>query len=83
MDATWWLDLGIAGAVVFVVQMFLRHLRQERSDRRSEREAFLTLIANHIDHERETLEDLARAIRGLEVLLRECVKPAQTSHDGR
>ena len=75
MESTFWLNLGIAGAVVFVVQMFLRHLRQERSDRRTEREAFLKLIANHIDHERETLEDLARAIRSLEALLKQRVKP--------
>jgi hypothetical protein len=74
MDSTFWLNLGISGAVVFVVNLFLRHLRQEQCDRRVERQAFVDIIANHIDHEREAIEKLAEAIHSLETMLGECVK---------
>ena len=79
MESTFWLNLGISGAVVFVVNLFLRHLKQEQCDRRVERQAFVDIIANHIDHEREAIEKLADAIHALETMLGECARsPAET-----
>jgi len=79
MDSTFWLNLGMGGAVVFVVNLFLRHLRQEQCDRRVERQAFVDIIANHIEHEREALEELTRAIHALQTILRECAKSSETT----
>ena len=76
MDPAFWLNLGIAGAVVFVVKLFLHHLKQERSDRQTEREAFVEIIANHIDHERRALERLTDAIYSLQTLLKQGVAPS-------
>jgi hypothetical protein len=83
MDSTFWLNLGIAGAVVFVVRLFLHHLKQERSDRSDERQSFVAIIANHIDHEREALEKLTDAIRTLQALLEKCVRPLEKKSSGR
>jgi len=79
MDSTFWLNLGISGAVVFVVNLFLRHLKQETQDRRVERQTFVDIIANHVDHEREALEKLTDAIHSLQTLLRECMKSSETT----
>ena len=79
MDSAFWLNLGIGGAVVFVVNLFLRHLKQEQHDRRVERQTFVDIIANHIDHEREALEKLTDAILSLQALLREYVKSSETT----
>lgn len=76
MDSAFWLNLGIGGAVVFVVNLFLRHLKHERNDRRTERAAFVEIIANHIDHEREALIKLTDAIYALQSLLRERATPS-------
>lgn len=65
MDAGSWINAGLGGVVVLVVQLFLRHLRQERNDRRVEREAFIRIITNHLEHERKAMEDLTGAIQAL------------------
>ena len=78
MNAEFWLNLGIAGAVVAVVNLFLRHLRRERAScdacRSAQAEAtkeFSRIVTNHLAHEREALEKLAAAVRDLEHLLRD------------
>ena len=83
MNPTFWLNLGIAGTVVFVVRLFLRHLRQERTDRRSEREVFVNIITNHIDHERQALEKLTDAIHALQILLKGRVKSSKSTRTRR
>jgi len=83
MDPTFWLNLGIAGTVVFVVRLFLRHLRQERTDRCAEREAFVNIIANHIDHERQALEKLTDAIHALQALLAGRAKSSKSTRARR
>ena len=65
MSASIWLNLGIAGAVVFVVRLFLQHLKQERKDRTAEREDFVNIIANHMEHERKAMEGLTIAVEKL------------------
>ncbi len=71
MEPAFWLNVGIGGTVVFVVQLFLLHLKREHDDRRTERQAFVNIIANHIDHERQALEKLTDAIHSLQGILRE------------
>jgi len=53
-----------------VVNLFLRHLRQERADRKTEREAFVGIITNHIEHERRALEELTDAVNCLCTILK-------------
>ena len=65
MNASIWLNLGIAGAVVFVVRLFLQHLRQERKDRTAEREDFVEIISNHMEQERKAMEGLTIAVEKL------------------
>ena len=65
MSATIWLNLGIAGAVVFVVRLFLQHLKQERKDRAVEREAFVNIIADHMEKERVAMEGLTAVVEKL------------------
>jgi hypothetical protein len=70
MNLDVWLNAGIGGAVILVVNLFLRHLRQERADRKTEREAFVGIITNHIEHERRALEELTDAVNCLCTILK-------------
>ncbi len=83
MNAEFWLNLGIAGAVVAVVNLFLRHLRRERLSCDACRRAhdqttqeFSRVVSNHLAHEREALDRLADAIRNLESLIGDFLKRA-------
>ena len=69
MNASFWINAGLGGAVVLVVELFLRYMHQERHDRRVEREAFIRIITNHLEHERRAMEDLTAAIKALRHIL--------------
>ena len=78
MNAEFWLNLGIAGAVVAVVNLFLRYLRRERTSCDACRSAhqevtkeFNRVVSNHMTHEREAIERLTAAIGSMEVFLRD------------
>jgi len=81
MNAEFWLNLGIAGAVVAVVNLFLAYLRRERASCDACRSAheevtkeFGRIVANHMTHEREAIDRLTGVIRELEGLLRDIVR---------
>jgi len=80
MDTAFWLNFGIAGAVVGVVQLFLAHLKRER--RACERcrhehhevaKDFAAVVANHMRHETDARERLTEAIRSLECVVRDAM----------
>ena len=90
MDVTLWLNLGIGGAVVFVVRLFLNHLRRQqqacercRSEQHEVTKAFSNVVANHMRHEVEARDRLAEAIHSLEALIRQTVEPTQSAHNRR
>ncbi|HUV40078.1 MAG TPA: hypothetical protein VMY39_10710 [Planctomycetota bacterium] len=85
MDTAFWLNIGIGGAVVIVVRLFLNHLRRERracENCRSEHHAvtqeFGRIVSNHLQHESETLERLCGAVRSLETVIREHLEPTES-----
>lgn len=59
------LQYGALGAFTFVVLLFLRDIAAERRDRRRERDGFIRLVGNHIEHDRQAKEQLSRAITDL------------------
>lgn len=88
MDSAFWLNLGIAGAVVFVVKLFLGHLKQEReacnrcrSEHNQVTREFGKIVANHMLHEIEAREKLVKAIHSLRTLIEEDMK-SETSRKG-
>lgn len=64
-DYTQW---GIAGAVVFVVGLFLWFLTKEREDRKAERESFVRTI----DRNNESQNNLAGAVNNLALKIESC-----------
>ena len=64
------LQYGALGAFTLVVLLFLRNVAAERRDRRKEREVFIHIITNHVEHDRQAKEELSHAIMGLS----ECLK---------
>lgn len=71
-DVDFWLNIGIAGAVVAVVNLFLRHLRRERvscdacrSSHAEVTKEFSRVVSNHMSHERESLDRLTEVVHGL------------------
>lgn len=73
---TWIKELGSAAAVVAAVLLFTRYLvvrdsrdKREREqtgqERAAERSAYMTLIGNHIEHNRQSQETLAAATNRL------------------
>ena len=90
MDSAFWLNLGIAGAVVFVVKLFLGHLKAERkicdacrSEHNKIAREFSRIVANHMRHEIEARQQLTEAIHSLQALIRESMKPSKTECPGR
>lgn len=90
MDSAFWLNLGIAGAVVFVVRLFLGHLKQERkacdncrSEHNEVAKEFGRIVANHMRHEIEAREKLTKAIYSLQTLIKEGIKPSETKRKRR
>jgi len=80
MDLSFLMNIGIGGAVVCVVQLFLAHLKRERRacERCSERhhevaKQFGAIVANHMRHETEARERLTDAIRSLEDVVRDAL----------
>ena len=80
MESVFWLNLGVGGAVIFVVQLFLSHLKQERrtcekcrSEQSEVAREFGRIVANHMQHEIAARDRLTEAIRSLETLIRENV----------
>ena len=65
------LQYGALGAFTFVVLLFLRDVAAERRDRRRERDGFISLVTNHIEHDRQAKEQLSRAIAELTHCLRD------------
>lgn len=76
----WIKELGSAAAVVAAVLLFTRYLvmrdkrdKQEREttgqERAAERAAYMTLIGNHIEHNRQSQENLAAATNRLTDIL--------------
>ncbi len=65
------LQYGALGTFTAVVLLFLRNVAAERRDRRKEREVFLEIITNHVDHDRQAKERLSQAIGRLSECLRE------------
>ena len=65
------LQYGSLGAFTAVVLLFLRNMAAERRDRRRERETFIEIITNHVEHDRQAKEELTRAIRKLSECLRD------------
>ena len=59
------LEYGALGAFTTVVLLFLRAMSAERRDRRKEREVFVEIITNHVEHDREAKEELGKAITSL------------------
>ena len=90
MDSTFWLNIGMGGAVVFVVQLFLTHLKRERracEKCRTEHYAvtreFGIIVGNHMQHEVEARDRLTEAIRSLEALMRETARHTETTRNRR
>ena len=52
-------------AVLLVVGWFIHFLKGERKDRAAERDKFLEIVTNHLDHSTEAISDLKEAIQGL------------------
>ena len=65
------LQYGALGAFTAVVLLFLRNVAAERRDRRKEREVFLEIITNHVEHDRQAKDKLSQAISKLSDCLRE------------
>ena len=81
MNAEFWLNIGIAGAVVAVVNLFLRYLRRERVSCDACRRAhddvtkeFSRVVGNHMAHEQEAMAKLTAAIQSLEGHMRDMAK---------
>jgi hypothetical protein len=81
MDLSFWTNVGIAGAVIVVVQLFLKHLKSERraceqcrSEHAEVSHEFGRIISNHMVHETEAHARLAEAIRSLEEVVREALQ---------
>jgi len=90
MDSTFWLNLGITGAVVFVVKLFLSHLKQERkacekcrSEHNEVAKEFGRIVANHMQHEIEAREKLTKAIYSLQILIEQRMKSSETERKRR
>ena len=90
MDSAFWLNLGIAGAVIFVVRHFLGHLKQERkacdhcrSEHNEVAKEFGGIVANHMRHEIEAREKLTSAIHSLQTLIEQSMKSSQTKRKRR
>ncbi len=64
------LQYGALGAFTLVVLLFLRNVAAERRDRRKEREVFIHIITNHVEHDRQAKEELSQAITELARCLR-------------
>ena len=64
------LQYGALGAFTLVVLLFLRDVAAERRDRRREREVFMEIITNHVEHDREAKEQLSRALVELSACLK-------------
>ena len=60
-----WAWIPETGAVLAVVGWFIHFLKGERKDRAAERDKFLTVITNHMEHSTEAITDLKEAIQGL------------------
>ena len=75
------LEYGAIGAFIFVVLLFLKNIAAERRDRRAERELFVQIITNHIEHDRQAKDRLAAAITELGRCLG--TRPCLMNHDPR
>ena len=65
----WLPEAGAASVVIGIVILFLRFLTGERKDRKTERELFVNVITNHLEHSDSTMQDLTLAIKELSLLI--------------
>ena len=80
MDTAFWINLGIGGAVVCVVQLFLTHLKRERrvcercrQEQHEVAKDFAAVVANHMRHETDARARLTEAIQSLEEAVRDAL----------
>jgi len=64
-DLAWLPEAGTAAAILVVVGWFIHFLKGERKDRAAERDKFLEIVTNHIEHSTEASEGLTLAIERL------------------
>lgn len=57
-------NLGMAAGAVAVCHLFIKFLREEREDRKTERESFVETIQNHVNHNTDAVEKLTRWLEG-------------------
>ena len=62
---TFWLNIGLGGAVLAVVGMFLKHMRENAAQCRECRQEQNRLVSNHIQHSTEAMSEVAKAVSEL------------------